>query len=112
VTQELNQMLAEKATVLRNTRAVSVPKTDRLALRVSRAQHELLEEASRAEDTTLSAFVLDAATRRAEDILADRRLFKLPEDQWRAFVELLDRPAVEKPRLRSVLAEPSVFERD
>lgn len=32
--------------------------------------------------------------------------------QWDAFVSLLDRPAVEKPKLRRLLTEPSVLQPD
>lgn len=87
------------------------PKNERIALRVSSAQRVLLDEASRAEETTLSEFVLHAAIRRAEDVLADRRRFLLSEDAWKAFVDLLDRPAVEKPRLRRLMTTPSILER-
>lgn len=87
------------------------PKTGRIALRLSAAQRVLLDEASRAEETTLSEFVLRAATRRAEDVLADRHRFVLPDEAWTAFVELLDRPAVEKPRLRRLMGRPPLLER-
>lgn len=87
-------------------------KADRIALRLSREQHELLAEASRIERTSLSAFVLDAATRRAEDVLADRRQFHLPDPQWDAFVAMLDRPIQDRPDLRALLSRPSVFHRD
>ena len=58
----------------------------------------------------MSAFVLDAATRRAEDVLADRRSFRLPPKEWAAFVEMLDRPVVAKPRLATSLRTPTVFD--
>ncbi|MGI8659170.1 MAG: DUF1778 domain-containing protein [Candidatus Limnocylindria bacterium] len=57
-------------------------KTQRLAMRVSASQKALLDEASRATDATLSEFVLSAATQAAEDVLADRRRFVVPADQW------------------------------
>lgn len=91
--------------------STSRQKNERIALRVSSGQRLLLDEASRAEETTLSEFVLRAATRRAEDVLADRRRFALSESAWAAFVELLDRPAVEKPRLRQLMTTPSILER-
>lgn len=86
-------------------------KSERIALRLSSAQRVLLDEASRAVDTTLTEFVLGAATRRAADVMADRQRFVLAPDAWRAFVALLDRPAVEKPRLRRLMTTPSVLER-
>ena len=100
-----------RANPVRNSdRRTTKPKAERIALRVSSEEHSLLEEASRVEERTLSAFVLDAATRRAEDVLADRRSFRLPPDQWAAFVEMLDRPVVAKPRLAASLRTPTVFD--
>ena len=95
---------------VRSDRRTTKPKAERIALRVSSEEHSLLEEASRAEERTLSAFVLDAATRRAEDVLADRRSFRLPPEQWAAFVEMLDRAVVAKPRLATSLRTPTVFD--
>lgn len=100
---------ARPATARRPT--TRTPKSERVALRVSAAQRALLDEASRTEETTLSQFVLSAATRRAEEVLADRSRFVLSDDAWEAFVELLDRPAVAKPRLRRLMTTPSIIER-
>lgn len=86
-------------------------KTERLALRASVRERELLYRASRASGTTLSEFVLGAATTAAENALADRTRFELPARQWTEFVELLDRPPLDKPRLRALLTEPSVLDR-
>jgi len=44
-------------------------------------------------------------------MLADQRRFLLDTDQWNAFVDALDRPAQVKPRLRRLLEEPSVLEK-
>lgn len=85
-------------------------KKERLGLRVSAAQRALLDEASRTSETTLSEFVLTAATRAAEDVLADRRRFALPNDRWDEFVRLLDAPPRTLPRLRRLLASPTVLD--
>ena len=90
----------------------SKSKAGRIAFRVSDEQHDLLAEASRLEARTLSAFILDAATKRAEDVLADRRLFRLPEDQWQAFTAMLDRPVIAKPRLAALVRQATVFDDD
>jgi uncharacterized protein (DUF1778 family) len=87
-------------------------KEARIALRVSHDQRALLGEASRAEGTSLSEFLLQAATRHAEDVLADRRRFLLDADQWAELAELLDRPATDRPSLARLVAEPSVFDAD
>ncbi len=86
-------------------------KTERIALRASAREREVLYQASQAQETTLSEFVLGAATAEAERVLTDRTRFELPAEDWARFVELLDRPPVEKPRLRRLLTEPSVLDR-
>jgi len=86
-------------------------KEERIALRASHEERELITRASGLAATSVSDFVLSASLQRAGDVLADRREFQLPADRWEAFVELLDRPPVERPRLRRLLTEPSVLDR-
>jgi uncharacterized protein (DUF1778 family) len=86
-------------------------KDERIAVRASHAQRDLITRASRISSTTVSDFVLKASLERAEDVLADRREFRLPDEQWTAFVSLLDRPPTDKPRLRRLLTEPSILDR-
>jgi uncharacterized protein (DUF1778 family) len=86
-------------------------KPERIAVRASQEQRDLIRRASEVTSTTVSDFVLRASISRAEEVLADRRVFRLPADRWNAFVEMLDRSPVEKPRLRSLLTEPSILER-
>lgn len=101
--------MAEIAARVAQTRRPA--KAERIALRASQEQRELIGRASEATSTTVSDFVLRASIARAEEVLADRREFRLPPDRWNAFVELLDRPPVDKPRLRRLLTEPSSLER-
>jgi uncharacterized protein (DUF1778 family) len=100
--------MAESNTQIAHVRS---PKDGRIAVRASREERELIAQASRASATTVSDFVLRASIARAADVLAERREFRLPPDQWDAFVAMLDRPAVAKPRLRRLLTEPSVLDR-
>lgn len=85
-------------------------KSERLSLRANTWQRTLLKEASQVEGTTVSDFVLRSATRAAEDVLADRRVFALSDDRWEAFIDVLDRPAEELPRLRKLLETPTVLD--
>lgn len=86
------------------------PKSERLAVRVTEFQRDLLTEASRAKQTTVSQFVLDAATNAAEQVLADRREFQLSTDKWGRFVAALDAPVRSLPRLRRLLESPTVLD--
>lgn len=85
-------------------------KSERVAVRLNHSQRALLDEASRVTETTLSEFVLTAATRAAEDVLVDRRRFVLPSAQWNEFVNLLDAPPRSLPRLRRLLESPAVLD--
>lgn len=83
---------------------------ERLNLRTSAAQMDLLRNAAKAADKTITQFVLDSASAAAEQTLADRRWFVLDDQQWAEFEAALDRPAVAKPRLAALMTAPDPFE--
>ncbi len=87
-------------------------KDARLNLRTSARQDELIRHAAQAVDKSVTEFVLDSATIAAEQVLADRRWFLLDERAWSEFQALLERPAVDKPRLREFMAQPDVFDEE
>ena len=47
---------------------------------------------------------------RAEETLADRNRFGLDADRWKTFLEVLDAPPRDMPRLGRLLRETSVFD--
>ncbi|GAB1642870.1 DUF1778 domain-containing protein [Krasilnikovia sp. MM14-A1259] len=85
-------------------------KAERLHLRLDAEQRALLEAASEAAGSSMSAFVLRAATDAAAGVLADRRAFLLDEEAWRAFDEALERPAQDVAGLRELLSRPTVLD--
>src|SRR3990172_6257900 len=85
-------------------------KTERLDLRLSRHQKDLLERAAAATQRTVTDFVVQSAAIAAQDALADRTRFVLPPGQWAAFTEALDREPRSLPRLAALLTVPSVLE--
>ncbi|MFT3855138.1 MAG: DUF1778 domain-containing protein [Ilumatobacteraceae bacterium] len=48
---------------------------------------------------------------RAEEALADRRVFRLDDTAWAAFNAVLDRPAKRIPGLVELLDEPAPWDR-
>ncbi|MEV4100878.1 DUF1778 domain-containing protein [Nonomuraea sp. NPDC049649] len=83
----------------------------RLNLRANARQNTLIRLAAKATNTTVTAFILDSASKAAEQVLADRRWFMLDEAAWAAFEDSLERPAVIKPRLADLISEePHVFD--
>ena len=87
------------------------PKDRRFQLRASAREETLIKVAAERQGVNVSDFILSAAREKAEETLADQKRFVLQEEQWREFMEALDRPAREKPRLRKLFTESHVAER-
>lgn len=85
-------------------------RTARLNLRASAAQQDVIRRAAAAENKSVTDFVLESATARAERALADRRWFVLSDERWDAFNELLDAPVSADPELYALLTEPTVLD--
>ncbi len=86
-------------------------KTERWTLRVTPMQDAIVRQALRATGKSLNEYVVNCAIASAADDLADRRVFALSSDEWDQLRAILDQPARHKPRLETLLAEPSVLER-
>jgi uncharacterized protein (DUF1778 family) len=86
-------------------------RTERLNLRVTGDQARLIRLAAKETSANVSSFIVESACLRAEMSLASQRHLVYTEDQWAAFVAALDQPAKAKPRLKKLLAEPSILER-
>jgi len=84
-------------------------RTEKLDLRLTPEAKRTLAAAANAERRSLSDFVLDSALNRAEEALADRRVFQLAPEQWNAFAAALDAPVRDMPRMRKLLNEPGIF---
>lgn len=85
-------------------------RTTKLDLRLSPEAKQRLQAAALASRRSVSEFVLDSALVRAEETLADRTRFGLDAERWAAFLEALDAPPRDLPRLARLFREPSVFE--
>jgi|SRR5258707_9230227 uncharacterized protein (DUF1778 family) len=72
-------------------------------LRVSRGQKALIDRAAEALGRNRSDFMLETACREAESVLLDRRYFALPEEEFRRFKAMLDKPPARSPRLARLL---------
>ncbi|MHB8826902.1 MAG: type II toxin-antitoxin system TacA family antitoxin [Acidimicrobiales bacterium] len=85
-------------------------RTERLNLRTSADQQQLIKSAAAARYQSVSEFVLESATANAERILADRRWFLLDPSAWDEFQTLLEAPLGETPRLTALLEAPNIFD--
>ena len=86
-------------------------RTPKLDLRLSPEAKQKLQTPAESAGRTVSEFVLESALVRAEETLADRTRFGLDADRWQQFLEALDAPPHDLPRIGRLLQEPSVFER-
>ena len=84
-------------------------KDDHLQIRVDPADKALLERAAPASHLNVSAFVVQAAAARAEEILAERSSVRLSPEAATAFTEALERPAQVNDRLSRALRRKRGF---
>jgi uncharacterized protein (DUF1778 family) len=76
---------------------------ENINLRVSRGQKSLIDRAARALGRNRSDFMLETACREAESVLLDRRYFSLPDEEFKRFTAMLDKPPASNPRLARLL---------
>ena len=82
----------------------------KLDLRLSPGDKAALQAAAAAVRRSVSEFVLESALSRADETLADRRVFSLNAAQWKAFLVALEAPPRPLPRLQRLLQEPGFFD--
>jgi uncharacterized protein (DUF1778 family) len=88
---------------------MSTTKEERLQIRVDAADKLLFERAAAASHLNVSAFVVQAAASKAEEILADRSSIRLSAQAATAFSEALERPAQINDRLAAALGRKRKF---
>lgn len=83
--------------------------TDRIGLRASAEQSDIIREAAAIEGKTVSAFMLETATSRARDVIADHRDLVLSEAALEVFYTELEKPAHAVPELVELFRRPRVI---
>jgi uncharacterized protein (DUF1778 family) len=84
-------------------------KNQRINLRATERQEQVLRRAAAATDHTMTDFILDSAVEHAQRVLADRRWFSASEEQFEEFVRLLDAPLPSTNKFDKLFARPSRF---
>jgi len=85
-------------------------RTEKLDVRVSRSAKAKLQAAAAVSHRSMSDFVMESALARADETLAERRVFALDAEAWTAFQAALDAPVRSLPRLQALLDEPGFFD--
>lgn len=84
-------------------------RTEYLQIRISAEAKDQLREAARASGQDLSTFVLQAANRAAQEVLAESWTFTLNDASFAGFVGQFDTPGRALPGLQALASEPSPF---
>jgi uncharacterized protein (DUF1778 family) len=88
---------------------MSTTKDERLQIRVGPDDKALIERAAAASHLNMSAFVVQAAASKAEEVLAERSSIGLSAHASAAFTEALQRPAQVNDRLAKALHRERKF---
>ena len=110
---EFVEGLAERGSVMEDTDSESASRLAspvRIAVRAAPDRRARIQHAARVSRKSMSEFLLEAGMNAADEALIDQRSFKLDDERWEAFQEVLSRPVARKPRLARLLAEQSVLE--
>ena len=82
----------------------------RIEVRTPPEGKQLLKEAAKLNQQSMSEFLLHNGLAAAALVLADRRQFLLDDVQWATFSEALEAKPKPRPRLERLLSESGVFD--
>lgn len=85
-------------------------KTDRIGLRVSKAQKALIASAASASQKDVSEFIIDSVIKQAEETILDQRLFILSDEDFRQLEKDLESKPAENPALAELLSTRAPWE--
>jgi len=88
----------------------NVTRSEKLDLRLTPAAKRSLQAAAAASNRSVSEFVLESALARADEALADRQIFRVSGERWKAFLAALDAAPRAVPRMKRLLKEPGFFD--
>ena len=89
---------------------MSLTKSDRIELRLTREQKSEIEQAAAISGRSVTDFSVPLLVKEAEQIIRVERDLRMSKKSWDAFNEILDRPAKPVSGLADLLKRPSVFE--
>lgn len=85
-------------------------KVERLDVRLTPEDDEVIRRAASAEGLSVSAFVVTHSRAAAEEVLADRVNFFLAAEAWDELQHRLSEAPRHKPGLAKLLGEPDIFD--
>jgi uncharacterized protein (DUF1778 family) len=82
-----------------------------LNIRAKEAQRALIDTAAAILHKSRTEFILDIACQAAENVILDRRMFNLDDEQYAEFINMLDAPVTANPALDTLLARKPQWEK-
>jgi len=82
-----------------------------LNIRAKEAQRALIDTAAGILHKSRTDFILDIACQAAENVILDRRMFNLDDEQYAEFINMLDAPVTANPALDTLLARKPQWEK-
>lgn len=82
-----------------------------LNIRAKEAQRALIDTAAGILHKSRTDFILDIACQAAENVILDRRMFNLDDEQYAEFIDMLDAPVTANTALDTLLARKPQWEK-
>jgi uncharacterized protein (DUF1778 family) len=82
-----------------------------LNIRAKEAQRALIDTAAGILHKSRADFILETACKAAENVILDRRMFNLNDEQYAEFIDMLDAPVTENQALEALLARKPQWEK-
>lgn len=90
---------------------MSAKAVHRYNLRATNEQAAMIDAAMKlGNERSVTEYILGSAVMVAEQRIVARKDFQLDSRQYQKFLDSLDRPVQDKPRLRRLMTEPSVLD--
>ena len=99
-----------KAATRRVASTKNSTKAEPLSMRVDSETRMLIDRAATALGQTRTEFVLASARERATDVLLNRSLFILGDNDWNAFTAALDEAPAANAKLRALLSRKAPWQ--
>ena len=80
-------------------------------IRMSLHSRELIDQAAESVGKTRTEFIVESARTHAIDVLLDKRLFTLGQEQYEAFVRALEAKPAPNEKLRKLMKAKASWER-
>lgn len=96
---------------MKSSSSAAAKRDDLIQIRASAATKAILNRAATLRGQKLSEFMLDSARARAEETILDQRLIALNDEDYEAFLTMLDAPAKPEKAVRTRMSRKPAWER-